>query len=296
MNRDYRDITEEKLFIRSRKPFPNRFAGKVAIVTGGSTGIGKSIAEELCREGAKVAITGRTASTGRETEVEFKKAGYDALFIEGDMIKEEFCQEIVDKTVQKWGRIDYLVNNAFRFIDKGRDSTEEDWYNVFFTGPVAYARMIAKCAPHMIKQGGGAVVNISSISAHIAQPDRWTYNSAKGAVHMLNKCAAIDLAPENIRVNEVSPGTIWTRETLRGVWEASCDAREAFFKELNRRQMAQRCGEPVEVAGAVLYLLSDDATYTTGHELMVDGGYINMGQQGIKETALIQDAESKAQK
>jgi NAD(P)-dependent dehydrogenase (short-subunit alcohol dehydrogenase family) len=294
MNRDYRSITKEKFFIRSRKPFPNRFSGKVAIVTGGSTGIGKSIAEELCREGAKVAITGRTASTGHKTEEEFRKAGYEALFIEGDMIKEEFCQEIVDKTVQKWGRIDYLVNNAFRFIDKGLSATDEDWYNVLFTGPVAYARMIAKCEPHMTKQGGGAVVNISSISAHIAQPDRWTYNSAKGAVHMLNKCAAIDLAPKNIRVNEVSPGTIWTRETLRGVWEASPDARDAFFRELNRRQMAQRCGEPVEVAGAVLYLLSDDASFTTGHELMVDGGYVNMGQQGIKETALIQDAESKA--
>jgi NAD(P)-dependent dehydrogenase (short-subunit alcohol dehydrogenase family) len=293
VNRDYRSMTQDTLFIRSRKPFPDRFAGKVAIVTGGSTGIGKSIAEELCREGARVSFTGRTASTGQETEEEFRKAGYDVMFIQGDMIKEEFCQEIVDRTVKKWGKINYLVNNAFRFIDKGRDATEEDWYNVLFTGPVAYARMIQKCAPHMKKQGGGAVVNISSVSAHIAQPDRWTYNSAKGAVHMLTKCAAIDLAPDNIRVNDVSPGTIWTRETLRGVWEASPDAREAFFKELNRRQMMQRCGEPVETAGAVLYLLSDDASFTTGHELMVDGGYINMGPQGIKETALIQDAESK---
>jgi NAD(P)-dependent dehydrogenase (short-subunit alcohol dehydrogenase family) len=293
MNRDYRNITANTLFIRSRKPFPDRFAGKVAIVTGGSTGIGKSVVEELCREGASVSFTGRSASTGQETEDGLRKAGYDALFIEGDMIKEEFCQEIVDRTVEKWGKINYLVNNAFRFIDKGRDVTDEDWYNVLFTGPVAYARMIRNCAPHMIKQGGGAIVNISSISAHIAQPNRWTYNSAKGAVHMLTMCAAIDYAPENIRVNDVSPGTIWTRETLRGVWEAPPDVREGFFKELNRRQMMQRCGEPVETAGAVLYLLSDDASYTTGHELMVDGGYINMGQQGIRETALIQDAESK---
>jgi NAD(P)-dependent dehydrogenase (short-subunit alcohol dehydrogenase family) len=289
-------MTSETLFIRSRKAFPDRFADKVAIVTGGSSGIGKSVAEELCREGAKVAFTGRNASTGKETEADLIAAGHEAMFIEGDMIKEEFCQEIVDRTVKKWGKINYLVNNAFRFIDKGKDATEADWYNVLFTGPVAYARMIAKCSPHMAKQGGGAIVNVSSISAHIAQPDRWTYNSSKGAVHMLTVCAAIDLAADNIRVNECSPGTIWTRETLRGVWEASPDAREAFFNELNRRQMMQRCGEPLETAGAILYLLSEDASFTTGHELLVDGGYINMGQQGVKETALIQDAESKQKK
>ncbi|MDR1588085.1 MAG: SDR family oxidoreductase [Treponema sp.] len=296
MNRDYRNMTPDKLFIRSRKPFPDRFKDKVAIVTGGSTGIGKGIVLELCREGAKVAFTGRTGATGKETEDELKKAGYEACFIAGDMIKEAFCKEAVAKTVEKWGKINYLVNNAFRFIDKAKDATEQDWYNVFFTGPVAYARMIANCTPYMIKEGGGAIVNISSISAHIAQPDRWTYNAAKGAVHMLNMCAAIDLAQYNIRVNEVSPGTIWTRETLRGVWEASSDNREAFFKEMNRRQMMQRCGEPVETAGAVLYLLSDDASFTTGHELMVDGGFINMGQQGVKETALIQDAENMPKK
>jgi NAD(P)-dependent dehydrogenase (short-subunit alcohol dehydrogenase family) len=293
MNRDYRNMTQETIFIRKRKPFPDRFKDKVAIVTGGSTGIGKGIVEELCREGAKVTFTGRTVATGKETEDEFKKTGYDVFFIAGDMIKEEFCKEVVDKTVQKWGRINCLVNNAYRFIDKGRDATGQDWYDVLFTGPVAYARMIANCTPHMIKEGGGAIVNISSISAHVAQPNRWTYNASKGAVHMLNKCAAIDLAPFNIRVNEVSPGTIWTRETLRCVWEASPDEREAFFKELNRRQMMQRCGEPVETAGAVLFFLSDDASFITGHELMVDGGYVNMGQQGIKETALIQNAESK---
>jgi NAD(P)-dependent dehydrogenase (short-subunit alcohol dehydrogenase family) len=293
MNRNYRTITSENLLIRSRKPFPDRFAGKVAIVTGGSTGIGKSIAWELCREGAKVAFTGRTVSTGEEAHREFAAEGFEAIFIAGDMISEEFCQEIVDRTVLKWGRIDCLVNNAFRLVDKGRDVTDTDWHNVLFTGPVAYARMIQKCAPHMIKQGGGAVVNISSVSAHIAQPDRWTYNAAKGAVHMLTRCAALDYAADNIRINDVSPGTIWTRETLRGVWEASPDNRESFFKELNRRQMMQRCGEPVEVSGAVLYLLSDDASFITGHELMVDGGYINMGPQGVKETALIQDAESK---
>jgi NAD(P)-dependent dehydrogenase (short-subunit alcohol dehydrogenase family) len=287
-------MTQETIFTRKRDPFPDRFRDKVAIVTGGSTGIGKGIVEELCREGAKVTFTGRTEATGKETEDELKNAGHDVFFVSGDMIKEDFCKEVVDKTVRKWGRINYLVNNAYRFIDKGRDATEQDWYNVLFTGPVAYARMMANCTPHMINEGGGAIVNISSISAHIAQPNRWTYNASKGAVHVLTMCAAIDLAPLNIRVNEVSPGTIWTRETLRGVWDAPPDVREAFFGEMNRRQMMQRCGEPVETAGAVLFFLSGDASFITGHELLVDGGFVNMGQQGIKETALVQDAESKS--
>ncbi|MDR0652232.1 MAG: SDR family oxidoreductase [Synergistaceae bacterium] len=293
MNRDYGKITEETLLIRSRKPVPDRFAGKVAIVTGGSTGIGEAIVEELCREGASVAFTGRTVPTGKTTERRLLDAGFDVIFVAGDMIEEEFCREVVDKTVGKWGKVNYLVNNAFRFIDKGADATEQDWYNVLFTGPVAYGRMIANCAPHMARQGGGAVVNISSVSAHIAQPNRWTYNAAKGAVHMLTKCAALDYASDNIRINDVSPGTIWTRETLRGVWEAPPEERERFFKELNRRQMMQRCGESVEVAGTVLAMLSDDTSFITGHEVMVDGGYINMGPQGVKETALIQDGENK---
>ena len=293
MNRDYGKITEETLLIRSRKPVPDRFAGKAAIVTGGSTGIGEAIVEELCREGASVAFTGRTVSTGKTTERRLLDVGFDVIFVAGDMIEEEFCREVVDKTVGKWGKVNYLVNNAFRFIDKGADAAEQDWYNVLFTGPVAYARMIANCAPHMAKQGGGAVVNISSVSAHIAQPNRWTYNAAKGAVHMLTKCAALDYAADNIRINDVSPGTIWTRETLRGVWEAPPEERERFFKELNRRQMMRRCGESVEVAGTVLAMLSDDTSFITGHEVMVDGGYINMGPQGVKETALIQDGENK---
>jgi NAD(P)-dependent dehydrogenase (short-subunit alcohol dehydrogenase family) len=285
-------MTEDKIFIRSRKAWPDRFKDKVAIVTGGSQGIGKSIVEELCREGAKVSFSGRTEEAGKKTEKELIDAGFDALYGLADMIKEEDCLNVVETTVKKWGKVNCLVNNAYRFIDKGTSANDEDWYNVLFTGPVAYARMMKFCAPYMKKEGGGAIVNISSIAAHVAFPDRWTYNSSKGAVNMLTLCAAIDFAPDNIRVNTVTPGTVWTRETLRGVWDLDADAKEWYFQELNRRQMMQRCGEPVEIAGAVLYMLSDDASYTTGHELLADGGYINMGQQGIKETALIQDAES----
>ncbi|MDR1286151.1 MAG: SDR family oxidoreductase [Treponema sp.] len=292
MNRNYREMTENTIFIRSRKAWPDRFKDKVAIVTGGSQGIGKAIVQELCREGAKVSFTGRGEAEGKKTAGELLDAGFDALYIQADMIKEDDCKRVVENTAAKWGKVNHLVNNAYRFIDKGASAGEEDWYNILFTGPVAYARMMKYCEPYMKKEGGGSIVNISSIAAHVAFPNRWTYNASKGAVTMLTMCAAIDFAAENIRVNTVTPGTVWTRETLRGVWDLDAGEKEWYFHELNRRQMMQRCGEPVEIAGAVLYMLSDDASYTTGHELVADGGYINMGQQGVKETALIQDAES----
>ena len=263
-----------------RRAVRDRFQGKVAIVTGGASGIGRATVEELCREGAAVAFTG-ISDVGFTTANEFANDGFDVLFCRGDMADEHFCRSVVDSTVARWGKINYLVNNAFSFTAKALDATREDWERVMQVGPMAYALMAELVVPWMGKEGGGAIVNMSSISAFIAQPNRWTYNSAKGAVHMLTKCQAMDLARYDIRVNSVSPAYIWTRELLK---EANCagGGREKWAPIWGDLHMLRRCGEAVECARPILFLLSEDASFITGADLPIDGGYLGMGPDGIQ--------------
>ena len=230
----------------TRTPLKNRFAGKAAIVTGGTK-------------------------------------GFSPLIVAGDMSEEAFCRKLVDDTVAKYGRLDYLVNNAFSFIAKGLDATREDFLYSLQVGPLGFALMIQLTSEEMKKNGGGAVVNVSSISSWVAQPNRWTYNMSKGAVSQLTRCAAMDLAQENIRVNSVSPGWIWTRE----VDKAAGHDREKFDPIWGRYHMFARMGHPVELAGPALFLLSDDASFITGTDLPVDGGYNSMGPEGLGESSKI---------
>jgi NAD(P)-dependent dehydrogenase (short-subunit alcohol dehydrogenase family) len=269
----------------SRVAVQERFRDKVAIVTGGASGIGRAIVEELCKEGASVAFSG-LSEIGVTTASELAAEGYDVLFLQGDMAEEAFCQQLVAATLNKWGKIHYLVNNAFSFTAKALDATREDWERIFTVGPVAYATMAALVAEPMRQQGGGAIVNMSSISAFIAQPHRWTYNAAKGAVHNLTKCMAMDLAPYGIRVNSISPGWIWTREVYKA---ANLDGggREKWDPVWGDYHMLGRCGEPVECAGPTLFLLSDDASFITATDLAVDGGYQGMGPEGLGKTTVI---------
>ena len=288
INRDlnYDELITKEYISRRRNFVPHRFDGKVAIVTGGSAGIGRAIAEELMKEGCRVTITGRNPQTGAETVAEMAKEGLtEVMYLAGDMMSEEFCREIAEKTYEKWGRIDYLVNNAFLFIMKGLDATTRDWERAFFTGPVGYARMIQNCVPYMRKVGGGAVVNISSISGRIAQPHFWTYSMMKGAVNMLTKNAALDLAHSNIRVNTLSPATIFTRITTGDLITGTKEARRKHMKSESHGYMLNRAGEPVECASVALFLLSDDATYVTGSDYLVDGGLIALGNQGAVDKA-----------
>ncbi|MFN8006361.1 MAG: SDR family oxidoreductase [Terriglobia bacterium] len=262
--------------MRNRKSIANRFAGKVAIVTGGSSGIGKAIVEELCKEGARVAFTG-LSELGVSVAKQLTESCHEVLFFRGDMAIEQFCRDVVKQTLAKWGKVNYLVNNAFSFLAKGLESTKEDWERILHAGPIAYAVMTQEVVPSMKEQGGGSIVNMSSISAFIAQPDRWTYNAAKGAVHTLTKCMALDLAPFGIRVNSVSPGWIWTRE----VDKAAGGDRARWEPVWGQFHMLERCGEPVECAGPVLFLLSDDASFVTAVDLPIDGGYQGLGSEAL---------------
>ncbi len=251
--------------------------GKVAIVTGGSSGIGFSCVERLCHEGVSVAFSG-ISDDGANSEKNLLGKGYDVLFLKGDMAEESFCRKIVDTTVEKWGALHFLVNNAFSFVSKGVDVAREDWDRVMHVGPVAYATMAKYAAPHMRAAKGGAIVNVSSISAHIAQPNRWTYNSAKGAVTQLTKCMAMDLAPD-IRVNAVSPAWIWTKEVAK----AAIGGREKWEPVWGKFHLLRRLGNVEECSGPIAFLLSDEASFISGADLYIDGGYLTMGGEGLGE-------------
>ena len=268
-----------------RQPVTDRFKGKVALVTGGASGIGRATARELSREGAAVLILDRSEN-GQTVADEFVAAGYDAQFLQGDVADPATGQRAVAAAVAKWGQLNYLVNNAFSFVAKGLDATPEDWDISLRVGPIGYANLAQAAVPAMRRAGGGAIVNVSSISAFIAQPNRWTYNAAKGAVDNLTKCMAFDLAPFHIRVNSISPGWIWTQEVFKA---AAIDGggREKWDPIWGEYHMLRRCGEPVECAAAALFLLSDDASFVTAADLAVDGGYMGMGPEGLGKTTVL---------
>lgn len=269
----------------NRQPVTNRFKGKVVIVTGGASGIGRAITQELCREGAAVLIMD-LSEHGQTVADEMVVVGYDVLFYRGDVADGAACQQAVAATLAKWGHINHLVNNAFSFIAKGLDATPSDWDRIMRVGPIGYATMTQAVVEPLKQLGGGAIVNVSSISAFIAQPNRWTYNSAKGAVHNLTKCMAFDLAPFHIRVNSISPGWIWTQEVYKAA-EIDGGGREKWDPIWGEYHMLRRCGDPIECAAAALFLLSDDASFITATDLAVDGGYMGMGPEGLGKTTVL---------
>jgi len=256
-------------------------AGKAAIVTGGATGIGRAIVGRLAMEGVAVTFSDASEGDGRLAEQELANTGHPVHFVEGDMADDAFCRRLVAEAGRRWGRIDFLVNSAFSFLSKGINATRDDWTRVMDVGPIGYATMGQLVVEPIRTQGGGAIVNISSISAHVAQPNRWTYNAAKGAVNQLTRCMALDLAPYGIRVNTVSPGWVWTREVDR----AARGDRQKWEPVWARFHMLRRLGTPEEVAGPVSFLLSDEASFITAAELLVDGGYKGLGPEGLGESS-----------
>jgi len=260
----------------------NGLKGKTAIVTGGSRGIGKATVERLLQEGVSVLFCGRNEKTGLATLAEFRaKYGNDKVhFVQADMEARETPKTLIAKGREIFGELDFLVNNAFPFTAKALDATYEDWIHTFMAGPAAYAQMIAEFVKQR-KRKEGAVVCVSSISGHIAQPLRWTYNAAKGAVKQLTRCAALDLAPE-VRVNCVSPAWVWTDEVAKATPDGT---RESVPKAWDEYHILQRLQEPAQIAATIAFLLSDDAAVVTGHDLYADSGYLALGPEGLGKTA-----------
>lgn len=252
-----------------------KFGDRVVIVTGAASGIGAACVQAFLREGARVALVD-VDGPGLAEQSSLFGGGEDSIRTYAvDVTDREAVEKVIADLVAGWGRVDHLVNSAASFVAAGRTATVQDWNRSLGVNVVGSAMLSAAVSEHMT--AGATIVNISSISAHIAQAERWTYNATKAAIIALTKCQALDFGPQGIRVNAVSPGWIWTPEVAR----AAGGDRAAWEPKWGQFHILRRLGEAREVAAAVLYLSGVDSSFITGTELMVDGGYSALGPEGL---------------
>jgi NAD(P)-dependent dehydrogenase (short-subunit alcohol dehydrogenase family) len=244
--------------------------GKVAIVAGGATLIGATVARDLAMRGVQITIADIDEQRGR-------KAASDAggRFMRTDVRADHDLDRCVDATQQAFGGIDFLVNVTAVYLDGGLEASRENWLEAFDINVVGGVMLLKKVRPIIAARGGGAVVNFSSISGRVAQAGRWVYPACKAALHQLTRSQALDLAADRIRVNSVSPGWTWSTsfEDRSGGDRAKIDRVAAPFHVL------KRLGDPQEVAQTVSFLLSDEASFITGADIAVDGGYSALGPE-----------------
>jgi len=252
-----------------------KLSDKVAIITGGTSGIGKATALLFAEEGADVVITGRRAALGERVVDEIIQKGGKGLFIQADHCEAGDCSRVVERTLSEFGRVDILFNNA-GIVTGGtaETTTDEVWNETLAINVTAVWQMCKRVIPIMRQQAGGVVVNNGSDWSVVAGKDAFPYIVSKGAIGMMTKAMALDYARENIRVNAVCPGdTLVERWMEKGYFENSDPVTigEAMRESSSYIPMG-RFGRPEEIAKAVLFLASDDSSFMTGHLLLVDGG------------------------
>jgi len=248
---------------------------KTAIITGATSGIGKATALLFAAEGANLVITGRRMDKGLAVESECKQAGARCVYVKSDHTKINDCQNVVDRAIKEFNRIDILFNNAGIVTHGTAETTpEETWNETLAINVTAVWHMCKLVVPIMKKAGGGVIVNNGSDWSVVASKDALPYIVSKGAVAMLTKAMALDHARDNIRVNAVCPGdTLVERWLETGYFEALDQVTlEKEVQESSAYLPMGRFGTPEEIARAVLFLASDDSSFVTGHLLLVDGG------------------------
>lgn len=245
----------------------NTFAGKVALVTGATSGIGKATAIAFARAGAKVVVSGRREKEGTEVVRQIEKLGGDAAFVRAEIAKDADVKAMVDFTVEKFGRLDIAFNNAgVEWKGPLEQATEDEYRRVFDTNVWGVLNSMRHEIPVMLKNGGGAIVNNSSVGGHVGFAEVSIYIASKHAVEGLTKSLALEFAKQNVRINAVAPGPIATDMWDRFAGEAA--------EQITGGIPVGRVGTAEQIAAAVLYLASDAAKFTTGTSLVVDGGFI----------------------
>lgn len=245
-----------------------RLQDKVAIVTGAGTGIGKQTALLFATEGASVIVTDIDEKTGHETAEEIRKSGGDALFVKHNVRSEDDWKQVVSQTLEKYQKIDVLFNNAGIYIIKPlTETTLDDWDKLMGVNVTGVFLGMKHVVPVMAEHKSGSVINASSVAGLIGAAGHVLYGASKGAVRIMTKDVAAEYAPYQIRVNSIHPGYIKT-----GMAELGAKVANVTLEDLGKGYPLGRLGDPVDVAKLVLFLASDDSSYITATEFVIDGG------------------------
>jgi NAD(P)-dependent dehydrogenase (short-subunit alcohol dehydrogenase family) len=247
------------------------FTGKVVLVTGGTSGIGRETALQFARAGARVVVAGRRQPEGEAVVRDIEAAGGEALFVQADVSREQDVKRLVDRTVERFGRLDVAFNNAgVEQSGSLAEATVDEYRRTFDINVLGVVLSMKYEVPAMLKTGGGSIINTSSVLGHIAAPGSGLYNASKHAVEGLTKTAALEFAKQGVRVNAVAPAATETEMIDRFVGAGDTEGR----RQLAAIHPIGRMGRTSEVASAVLYLASDGASFVTGTSLPVDGGWL----------------------
>lgn len=248
-----------------------KLEGKVAIVTGAGSGIGKATAELFAAEGAKVVGADWNESTGKKTAADIRAAGHEAEFCHADVSRAADVERMVKTAVERYGRLDSLVNNAaIQILARLVETTEEDWDRLHRVNLKGVFLGCKYAIPAMIRNGGGAIVNIASVLGFVGDPDLAAYCAAKGGVIALTRVAALTYGPERVRVNCIAPGDVET--PLVADYFNKDPHPERLRQEVYSKYALRRIADPREIAKAATFLSSDESSFMTGATLVIDGG------------------------